>query len=553
MEDFIFGTLSTDDLKLFYHRVARRGVHHAHELDPPDPEVGKPVRIAVLVGPDAPVDHVACYYTLDGSEPAGEHGQAHHGYCRPLERAGLEWDNFTWGYLSRWEGTLPPLSEGSVVRYRIGAWREGSGPERGKEIFCDWPDVKSSLEEAARAFFHHEPAPPAALGDPNTGTTFTYHVDRLQPPRWARAAVVYHIFVDRFNPGQGKDWEQTGDLKGFCGGTLWGVAEKLDYIADLGATCLWLSPIFPSPTSHGYDATDYERVAPRLGGDAALKALVDEAHRRGLRVVLDLACSHLSDRHPIFQDALSNPGSPYRDWFFLDDSSLGQSQGYRAYFGVASMPQINLAHPGAREWMFQIARYWLEAFGVDGFRLDHANGPGPSFWSDFWAECKQANPEAFCFGEIVEEPSAIRRYLGRMDGALDFHLADAFRRAFAYGSWDADAFDAFLDRHLAYFNHADFLMLTFLDNHDMDRFCFIASGDKDRLRKAAALQMRLPGPPIVYYGTEVGLSQTVSKASQVGLEASRMPMVWGRDQDAALLEFYKALIRDRFEAKPWQK
>jgi glycosidase len=548
MQDFIFGTLSTDDLKVFYHRAAHRGVLHSHGLSPADPEVGEPVRISVQVGPDTRVDHVVCYYTLDGTEPAGAFGEIQNGVLQELEKARIEWDNFVWGYVTHWETTLPSQPEGTIVRYRIGAWSEAFPlPGGNREIFADWPDVKSSLEEAARAFFHKEAAPAVTFLPSGRGTTFNYHVDRLKPPQWARESVIYHIFVDRFSPGNGRQWEQTEDLKGIFGGTLWGIAEKMDYIADLGATCVWLSPIFPSPTSHGYDAVNFEHVAPRLGGDEALRALVSEAHHRGIRVILDLVCNHLSDRHPIFVDAHSRQDSPYRDWFFFDDPQIG----YRTYFGVRSMPQINLANPGAQQWMNEIARYWLREFDVDGFRLDHAHGPGPSFWSDFWSECKNVKPEAFCFGEVAEEPAAIRRYYGRMDGALDFNLADAFRRTFAYRTVTQAELDQFVEQHLAYFANENFLMLSFLDNHDMDRFRYIAADDKDCLRRAAAIQMRLPGPPIIYYGTEVGMSQTVSKASEAGLEASRMAMLWGEDQDKEMLEFYKSLIHDRFKASPW--
>jgi glycosidase len=138
--------------------------------------------------------------------------------------------------------------------------------------------------------------------------------------------VIYQVFVDRFYPGRGRDWAQTDDLRGFCGGTLWGVAEKLDYIADLGVTCIWLSPIFPSPSHHGYDATDLYHVEPRLGGDEALRTLVSEAHRRDIRVLLDYVCNHVSQYHPVFVEAQADPTSPYRDWFTFDDSE----RGYRA-------------------------------------------------------------------------------------------------------------------------------------------------------------------------------------------------------------------------------
>ncbi len=233
---------------------------------------------------------------------------------------------------------------------------------------------------------------------------------------WARQAVIYQIFVDRFYPGGGRDWLQTTDLRGFCGGTLWGVAEKLDYVAELGADCLWLSPIFPSPSHHGYDATDLMHVEPRLGGDEALRALVEQAHARGIRVLLDLVCNHISDEHPIFREARSNPASPHRSWFTFDDSEIG----YRTFFGVRSMPQVNLANPAARAWMIDTARYWLREFDVDGYRLDYANGPGPDFWTDFWAACKAEKPDCYCFGEVVDAPVVQRTYVGRLDGCLDF-------------------------------------------------------------------------------------------------------------------------------------
>ncbi|MBU0495702.1 MAG: hypothetical protein KKA73_21945 [Chloroflexi bacterium] len=369
-------------------------------------------------------------------------------------------------------------------------------------------------------------------------------MDHLGPPVWAREAVIYQVFVDRFYPGRGRDWLQTADLLGFCGGTLWGLVEKLDYVTDLGATCLWLSPIFSSPTHHGYDATDLYHVEPRLGGDEALRALVREAHARGLRVLLDLVCNHISHEHPIFEKARANPASPHREWFTFDDSEIG----YRTFFGVPSMPQINLAHPGARDWIIDVARFWLREFDVDGYRLDYANGPGPDFWTDFWTACKAVKPDCYCFGEVIDAPDVQRHYAGRLDGCLDFYAADALRRTFARGTWTEADLARFLARHQVFFP-ANFLMPTFLDNHDMDRFLFMARGDKDALRQAAAVQMQLPGPPIIYYGTEVGLSQDASTAGY-GLHVSRTPMIWGAAQDRELLAYYRDLIRQRRNRQP---
>jgi cyclomaltodextrinase / maltogenic alpha-amylase / neopullulanase len=535
VETFIFGTHATDELKLVHHRAAHSGLQHAHDLHPRDPLPDQPVTIRVRLGPDLHADHVACYYTVDDSEPQGERGVARNGQVLMLDRAGVAWDPLVWGYLAHWQVTLPARPEGTTVRYQIGAWADG-----GPETFADWPEVQARAEQAAAAFFQGEPLPDVPPGDPALPHTFAYSVDRLTAPEWAREAVIYQIFVDRFYPGRGQGWTQTTDLRGFCGGTLWGVAEKMDYVAELGATCIWLSPIFASPSHHGYDATDLYHVEPRLGGDEALHAAVSAAHQRGIRVLLDYACNHVSQHHPIFLDARATPGSPYRDWFTFDESEIG----YRCFFSVADMPQVNVACLPAREWLIDVARHWLREFDVDGYRLDYANGPGPDFWVDFWRACKQIKPDSFCFGEIVDTPAVIRTYVGRLDGCLDFHVGDAIHRTFVSRQWTERDLERFVAKHYRYFPD-DFVLPTFIDNHDVDRFLYVTGGDKHALRRAAALQMRLPGPPIIYYGTEVGLSQTASTTEGKGLHVSRTPMLWGDDQDSELLAYYKALIRAR--------
>lgn len=533
--DFVFGTLATDQLRLLHHSIARTGVQHANDILPRDPLPDQSVTLNVLVGQDMPADFVACYYTTDDSPPSGSRGKAVNGRVIFLEHKNIVWDTPSWTFTTIWQCEMPAQPENTIIRYQISAWQEN-----GDEVYADYPELKATTERAAGAFFRSEPIPDLPPIGTVTGSIFTYHVDTFTPPQWARESVIYHVFVDRFYPGNGREWQQPSDLTGFFGGTLWGVRDKLDYIADLGVDCIWLSPTSISPTHHGYDVTDYLHVEPRMGGDEALHALVEAAHQRGIRVVLDLVANHTSHLHPYFQDALNNPTSPYRDWFTFDESAVG----YKAFFDVPDMPTINLNHPEARAWMLDVARHWLQEFDVDGYRLDHANGPGADFWHDFRAACRQVKPDAFCFGEIVEAPNILRTYEGRLDGVLDFHLQDALRKTYAWGTMTEAEFQRFYAHHSAYYGD-NIIMPSFLDNHDMERFLYVVKDDKDLLRRAADVQFRLPNPPIIYYGTEVGMSQKRGRADAAGLEESRLPMLWDDQQDKDLLNFYKRLIRDR--------
>jgi glycosidase len=327
------------------------------------------------------------------------------------------------------------------------------------------------------------------------------------------------------------------------------VRDKLDYIQELGATAIWLSPTWPSSSYHGYDVTDFYSVAAQLGGDEAMRALVTEAHARDIKIILDLVCNHVSYEHPYFVEALSDPESEHRTLFTFDESEIG----YRTFFGVRSMPQVNLQNERAREWMFAIARFWLREFDVDGFRLDHANGPGPGFWSEFQKACKEEKPDCFLFGEVVEPSPDYLSYAGRLDGLLDFGLNDSLRRTYGFGSYSEERFLRFLQRHQKFFQECGLLMPTFIDNHDLDRFLFIAGGDKSKLRAAAEIQFAMPGPPIIYYGTEVGMSQEFSVREIEGLVVSREPMVWGDGQDRELFTFYQALIDKRRQRRAWEQ
>jgi len=534
--DFIFGTLATDALKQVFHRALRMGIQHRHAMFPANPRPNEPVTLSVWVGTDCDVDALACYYTTNLDLPSGAAGASDNSQVARFHQVSTEWDTVAWGYLTRWEVTLPAQPNGTIVQYRIGGWRTD---DPSPEIFADAPDATQITEDAAHHYFVGQawtmPTRYASTGE----KSFAYRVDEVTPPQWAHDAIIYQVLVDRFYPGDGVDWAQTTNHSQLMGGTLEGVQQKLGYLLDLGINTIWLSPTWVTVSAHGYDVVDFGATAPHLGGDLALRRLIDAAHSRGVRIVLDLPCNHISHQHPLFKDAASSPASRYRDWFTWEVPP----HGYKTFFGVATMPQLNLDHAGARDWMLQQARYWLREFDVDGYRLDYAAGPRPDFWTHFAAACKDVKPDCFLFGEIIDTPEAQHAYVGRLDGCLDFYTNESLRKTFGWKSQSLADYERQIARGRAYFS-GDFLMPTFIDNHDMNRFLHIAEGDKDALRAALAAQMKLPAPPILYYGTEIGLNHTAS-VREGGLEAGRAAMIWDEQQDRTLLNDVSALIHER--------
>ncbi len=498
LADFIFGTLASTEDRVEAIIGAGRGLG-APTLAWRDGAL----HISLSAGPDAPIEEALLHYTLDGNDPQpGVPGTI----VRAFQDVPPRWDTLLWGYVRRFELTIPTgqLPPHAMFRYRAaGRTRDGS------------------IVQAA------------------DGRRFSHLLGTYPAPGWLRGAVIYHIFVDRFATTGGAPFAEPANLAGFYGGTLRGVIERLGYLSELGVTVLWLSPIYPSPSHHGYDATDFRKIEPRLGTEADLRELVNAAHARGMRVLLDFVPNHVSNEHPFFKDATTNPESPYREHFTFrkwpDD--------YASFFDVKTLPQINNENSTARHYVIDSAVYWLSMFGVDGFRLDYAYGPSPDFWADYFKAVKAINPESFHIGEIVETPELLRGFAGRMDGALDFHFLQAVRKAFAYDTMTIAQFNDWLGRHQAYFKDANFALPTFLDNHDMNRYLWAARGDSRRLKLAALVQFTLPAVPIIYYGTESGLSQErdIRQGALGILEESRQPMNWSAI-DADLLAFYKRLI-----------
>ena len=502
----MFGTQRDFENRLVEYRSSLTGIKHLHRLKTPSADVSRPqpnapITFCVTTSGGTAYDSVRCWMNVDGKEATFE-----------LTATESVWNLLEWRYVRHWSGQIPPQANGTIVRYKIGGRVMGSDGW----IFAD--NQARVLSEA---------------------TEFAISVDNYDLPTWARDAVIYHIFLDRFYPGDGVPWRRPTSLSGFFGGTLHGVIQKLDYIQSLGCNAIYLSPLFASPSHHGYDATDYYTVEPRFGTNEELKELIEKAHASGIRVILDFVANHWSNQHPTFQAAQRDANSEYRAWYTWQR----WPDEYTSFFGVKRMPQLNLKHKPASDHLLACAQYWLE-IGVDGYRLDYAPGPPHTFWADFRQACKSVNPDVFLFGEVVRHSEEITTYMPHFDGCLDFLLADALRRTFVLETSTLLEFEAFLAAHETYFP-SDFSLPAFLDNHDMTRILYLAGEDKAKVKLAALVLFTLAGPPVIYNGTEVGVSQR----NPLGrFEEARLPMLWGDEQDEDLLTYFQQLgtLRKQF-------
>ena len=516
-EEFLFGPLSRPAGRSAEARQERSGFFDLALLEPLDPLPGQPVRLRFRCGVDTAIQRLLVFWSADGTTPAWDDaleplGTTQLGAASALDPA---WDTLSWGYSQDWQLDLPAQAEGTLLRYAaIGI------DAAGVLLPCPWPDRDRH-------------------GTPHVAAVV---VDRLEPPAWLAQAIIYQVFVDRFAPTPGSSFAPVDDLNARLGGTLWGLVDQLDVIAELGVDTLWLTPIFASPQYHGYAVSDFLAIAPELGGQQAWEALVNNCQARGLRIVLDFVANHISDQNAVFQQALQAPDAPTRPWLRFRT----WPHDYGCFFDQPHQPELDAEQPEVREHLIAAAVHWLEQ-GCAGFRLDYAHGLSHGFWSQFRNATRKAAPESVCFGEVTHTPQLVRSYGGRLDGCLDFMLCELLRATFARSEMSIAAFARHLERHLAYAG-GQLLLPSFLDNHDMNRFLIAAGGDIRRLRLAAMVQFMLPGAPIVYYGTEVGLSQQRPLGR---LEESRLPMP-PRDQwNLELRQYYRELIQLRRQVVPY--
>lgn len=339
--------------------------------------------------------------------------------------------------------------------------------------------------------------------------TSQFPCDTMTVPEWVKTAVCYQIFPERFAIGKSdKDtsyvnakWGVKPTPKSYYGGDLIGIREHLDYLVDLGVNVIYLNPVFCSPTNHKYEITDYETVDPAFGGNEALKALIGDAHKLGIKVMLDGVFNHCSWLHPFFQDALEKgQESQYYDWFFWKADGS-----YLTFGSVKTMPKLNTANWEVIRYFSDVAVMWMRDFGADGWRLDVSDEVSHKFLRHFREAVIGQNPDAIIIGEDWHR--AVRYLNGdEYDGIMNYGLTKACLDLLAFETIDSAAFRDRLARlYHTYSIAANQKMLNLLDSHDTDRFLTRVKGDSRQLRTAEAILFFYPGIPCVYYGDEIGL------------------------------------------------
>lgn len=370
--------------------------------------------------------------------------------------------------------------------------------------------------------------------------------DLYQVPEWVRQTTVYQIFPDRFYRAGSKEhvseseWYTTPTASLRLGGNLAGILEKLPFLQELGVGLIYLTPIFLADSNHKYNTTDYLQVDPDFGTFHDVARLVEEAHQRGMRVMLDAVFNHAGYDFAPFQDVLhKGKDSAYWDWFFIHGDTVSiEPVNYETFANdVRSMPKLNVAHPDVEAYLLQVARYWIEETGIDGWRLDVANEVDHVFWRKFRETVKSCHPQCLIIGEVWHD-SLPWLQGDQFDGVMNYLFRENVLDYFIRETTDEKTYAARMTNLLySYPRQADLCMFNLLGSHDTERVMTLANHQEDKVARALIAQFTFPGMPMIYYGDEVGMEGGADPDCRRGME-------WRKErQNQNILNLIKRLAR----------
>lgn len=336
--------------------------------------------------------------------------------------------------------------------------------------------------------------------------------DIIQNVKWLNNAVFYQVFIDRFDKASQKDeayintrWNERPTPKSFYGGDLDGIRKHIDHIKKLGVTALYLNPIFKSPSNHKYDIVDYYKVDEMFGGEDALARLVDECHKNGIRIILDAVFNHVSEEFGPFVDVINNGNkSKYFDWFVIDGDEINKARdNYHCFAECRYMPKLNTNNKEVQAYLSNVAKYYIEKYDIDGWRLDVADEVSHDFWRTMRKEIKAIKHDAVLIGENWHNSESFLQG-DQFDSIMNYGVTKAFIDYFARRTITekefADVLNAQLMRYPDTINN---MMFNLLDCHDTNRFFSEVGCNEEVLLSALTALVFLPGSINLYYGTEI--------------------------------------------------
>lgn len=348
--------------------------------------------------------------------------------------------------------------------------------------------------------------------------------DVFNAPSWVKDTIWYQIFPERFangnptiSPKNTLAWgSQDPKAHSFFGGDIQGVIDHLDYIQGLGITGIYFTPITQGESNHKYDTTNYLKVDCAFGDDHSVKILIEEAHKRGIKVMFDAVFNHIGSSSMQWQDVLKNgKDSKYVDWFYIDkfplinelewNSHNKEKLNYRAFSFSKNMPKLNTENPEVIEHLLEVGRYWVLNFDIDAWRLDVANEVDQRFWRRFRDELKAIKPELYILGEIWHDSI---NWLGgdQFDAVMNYPLTDAILGFFATETLNASQFKSAVNElHVNYPINVSEVSFLLLDSHDTPRLIDKCEANKEKAKLAYLFQFTQTGSPCIYYGGEIGL------------------------------------------------
>lgn len=371
--------------------------------------------------------------------------------------------------------------------------------------------------------------------------------DIFQAPEWVKDTIWYQIFPERFangdasiNPPNTLAWGSAEpEVDNFFGGDFQGVIDHLDYLVDLGINGIYFTPFFKAYSNHKYDTIDYMEIDPQFGDKETFRLLVDACHERGIKVMLDAVFNHSGYYFEAFQDVLQHQEhSPYKDWFHIREFPVitEPMPNYETFAFTNQMPKLNTGNPEVKKYLLEVAKYWIEEFNIDGWRLDVANEVDHTFWREFRSVVKEAKADVYILGEIWHDSMPWLQG-DQFDAVMNYPFTNNTIDFFSHQKITAQQFVESIDElnHMYPLNVGE-VAFNLLGSHDTPRILTVAEEKLERVKLMFLFKLSFPGTPCIYYGDEIAMSGGQDPSCRACME-------WDETkQNKAFLQFTKNVI-----------